>query len=70
MLRFESKKGGISNTPLFNNLKKIKAFNKCIDSIKCVEDQTGGDNNKIYTILYFQNKLAKFYNIINLSSVL
>jgi len=52
------------------NLKKIiKGFDKCIESIKCVENQIGGDN-KIYTITYYKNKLKKIYNIINLSSIL
>jgi prophage antirepressor-like protein len=52
------------------NLKKIiKAFDKCIESIKCVENQIGGDN-KIYTITYYKNKLKKIYNIINLSNIL
>ena len=51
------------------NLKKIiKAFDKCIESIKCVENQIGGDN-KIYTITYYKNKLDKLYDIINLSRI-
>ena len=49
--------------------KIIKAFDKCIESIKCVENQIGGRNNKIYTITYYKNKLNKLYNIINLSSI-
>ena len=49
-------------------LKKIiKSFDKCIESIKCVENQTGG-NNKIYTITYYKNKLDKLYNITNLAT--
>jgi prophage antirepressor-like protein len=50
-------------------LKKIvKAFNKCIESIKCVEDQTGGSN--IYTVTYYNNKLKELYDSINLSSII
>jgi len=49
--------------------KIIKAFDKCIDSIKCVEDQIGG-NNKIHTITYYKDKLTKIYNIINITSIL
>jgi prophage antirepressor-like protein len=65
------------------SLKKIKkAFDKCLESIKCVETQTGGDNilpentlinasdNKIYKITYYENKLKKIYDVINLSSIL
>ena len=51
-------------------LKKIiKAFDKCIESINCIENQTGG-NNKIYTIAYYNNKLNKIYNIINISTII
>lgn len=50
-------------------LKKIiKAFDKCIESIKCVENQTGG-NNKIYTITYYKDKLEKIYEHITISSI-
>ena len=51
-----------------------KTFDACLDSIKCVENQLGGDNNtlqdnlKIYKITYYENKLNKIY--INLSSIL
>ena len=44
------------------NLKKIKtAFKKCIQSIKCVENQIGGNiintpENKIYKITYYEKK--------------
>ena len=60
-------------------LTKIKkAFEKCLESIKCVENQTGGTsnvilnttNNKIYKITYYENKLNTIYNSINLSSIL
>jgi predicted GIY-YIG superfamily endonuclease len=50
-------------------LKKIiKAFDKCIESIKCVENQIGG-NNKIYTITYYKDKLEKIYEDITISSI-
>jgi prophage antirepressor-like protein len=49
--------------------KIIKAFDKCIESIKCVENQTGG-NNKIYTITYYNDKLTEIYDVINISSIL
>jgi predicted GIY-YIG superfamily endonuclease len=48
--------------------KIIKAFDKCLESIKCVENQTGGDIN--YKITYYENKLKKIYDIINLSSII
>jgi prophage antirepressor-like protein len=60
-------------------LTKIKkAFEKCLESIKCVENQKGGTNsnilnttnNKIYRITYYENKLNTIYNSINLSSIL
>lgn len=48
-------------------LKKIiKAFDKCIESIKCVEGQTGGT----YKITYYENKLKDIYNNINITSIL
>ena len=47
--------------------KIIKGFDKCLESIKCVEDQTGGN---IYKITYYENKLKKIYDTINLSSIL
>ena len=48
--------------------KIIKAFDKCIESIKCVENQSGGNNN-IYKITYYEDKLKDIYDIINLSSI-
>ena len=57
-------------------LTKIKkAFDKCLESIKCVEEQTGGNNIdtnniKIYKITYYENKLNKIYDGIILSSIL
>lgn len=53
--------------------KIIKAFNKCIESIKCVEEQTGGNlekNKKIYKIMYYEEKLKKIYDTVNLSTIL
>jgi hypothetical protein len=71
---------------IFNcSLNKItKAFDKCLESIKCVEIQTGGNNdninNKIYSplgvygyaykIAYYENKLQQINNHINISSIL
>jgi prophage antirepressor-like protein len=49
--------------------KVIKAFDKCIDSIKCIETQSGGCSSKTYKITYFENKLKKIYDIINISSI-
>lgn len=64
--------------------KIIKAFDKCLESIKCVESHissvnnvnnvnfVGGENNenqKIYKICYFENKLNEIKNIINLSNI-
>ena len=53
-----------------------KAFDKCLESIKCVESQTGGldqlesiDNNKTYKITYYNNKLNEIYNKINISNI-
>lgn len=54
--------------------KIIKAFDKCIESIKCIENHTGGGNeneneNKKYKICYYENKLNEILNIINLSRI-
>ena len=49
--------------------KIIKAFDKCIESIKCVENQTGGNGN-IHMITHYKNKLEKIYNIVNISTIL
>ncbi len=53
----------------FDKIKK--AFDKCLESIKCVESQNGsGENNeKIYVISYFENKLNHIYNTINISYI-
>ena len=56
--------------------KIIKAFDKCIESIKCVENQIGGhsstinNKNNIYKITYYEDKLKKIYDIINISNIL
>ena len=49
--------------------KIIKAFDKCIESIKCVENQLGGNNSKLNKITYYEDTLKKIYNIINISSI-
>ena len=46
--------------------KIIKAFDKCVESIKCIEEQTGGT----YKITYYEEKLKDIYNNINISSIL
>ena len=52
-----------------SSLKKIiKAFDKCIESIKCVESQHGG-GQLVYKIKYYENKLKKLYDIFNLSNL-
>ena len=56
--RYKNKKD-IFNCSLKNI---IKAFDKCLESIKCVEKQRGGNNNinkKIYKIAYYENKLQQ-----------
>ena len=56
--------------------KIIKAFDKCIESIKCVENQIGGHSTEInikdyiYKITYYEDKLKKIYDIINISNIL
>jgi hypothetical protein len=45
--------------------KIIKAFNKCIDSIKCIEQ----DEETYYKITYIENKLNKIYNSFNISTI-
>ena len=49
--------------------KVIKAFEECMESIKCVESQDGGSNIS-YKIMYYANKLKELNNIINLSNIL
>jgi len=51
------------------SLSKVKkAFTECVNSIKCVEDQEGG--NKKYTITYYDTILEKLYNSINISTIM
>ena len=54
--------------------KMIKAFDKCLESIKCIENHIGGDENikhiKNYKITYYDNKLNEIKQIINLSTIL
>ena len=48
-------------------LGKIKkAINKCIDSIKCIEKQSGGN---IIKITYYENKLNKLYDLLTMSTI-
>ena len=49
-----------------NTIKK--AFDKCTESIECIENQNGG-NILLYKITYYEDKLKKIYDIINLSSI-
>jgi prophage antirepressor-like protein len=50
------------------SLTKIKkAFSECVSSIKCVEDQKGG--NKKYIITYYDTKLKEIYDSLNISSI-
>jgi prophage antirepressor-like protein/predicted GIY-YIG superfamily endonuclease len=49
--------------------KVIKAFDKCMESIKCVESQEGGGNIS-YKIMYYANKLKELNDIINLSNII
>jgi len=49
------------------SLAKIeKAFEKCLDSMKCVEEFTGGS---IFKITYFEKKLNAFYNHITIAFI-
>jgi hypothetical protein len=55
--------------------KIIKAFEKCMESIECVENQLGGNStstieNKIYKITYYEKILNEIYNLINISTIL
>ena len=52
---------------LYWRWRKVKnSFTKCLESIKCIEEQTGGT----YKITYFEDKLKKIYDSINISSIL
>lgn len=51
------------------DLNKIKnAFNKCIESIKCIEQK--GGSKKYYKITYYEEKLKELYESINITSIL
>jgi len=60
--------------------KAKKAFTECVNSIVCVENQDGGNKNLVqdgvnvpgmkYIIKYYENKLKKIYDSINLISIL
>jgi hypothetical protein len=50
------------------SLTKVKkAFTECVNSIKCVEDQEGG--NKKYSITYYDNILKNLYDSINIITI-
>jgi len=49
--------------------KIIKAFEKCIESIQCIEEQTGGTNIILHKITYYENKLKKINKIINIANI-
>ena len=52
------------------SLDKIKkAFDKCTESIKCIENQDGGNNIKLDKITYYENKLKEIYDIITLGRI-
>ena len=46
--------------------KIMKAFKKCMNSIKCIEQEGGAS---IYKITYYENILNKLYNSINISTI-
>ncbi len=48
--------------------KVKKAFTECVNSIKCVEKQEGG-NNKKYIITYYEGILKDLYDSINIASI-
>ena len=56
--------------------KIIQAFDKCLESIKCIEcdnddkcNKQNGGNNKTYKIMYYQDQLNEIYGTINISSI-
>jgi len=52
------------------SLEKIKsAFKICIDSIKCIESEHSMNGGSIYKVTYYENKLYKLYNQINIASI-
>jgi hypothetical protein len=46
--------------------KVKKAFTECVNSIKCVEKQEGGNK---YIITYYDGILQKLYDSINIASI-
>ena len=58
--RIKNKKDYYDTT--FTKIKK--AFQKCLDSIKCVENQEGG-----LRVMYYENKLNNIYNLLTISSI-
>ena len=48
-------------------IKIKKAFKICIKSIKCIESEQNGGS--IYKVMYYDNKLNKLYNQINIASI-
>jgi hypothetical protein len=51
------------------SLTKVKkAFTECINTIKCVENQEGGENKK-YFITYYEDILKKLYDSINIITI-
>jgi prophage antirepressor-like protein len=46
-----------------------KSFEKCIESMRCIEDQTGGFYINIYKITYYENKLNEIYDNICIASI-
>jgi predicted sulfurtransferase len=56
--------------------KIIQAFDKCLESIKCIEcenddkcNEQNGGNNIIHKVMYFQEQLNEIYGSINVSSI-
>jgi len=56
--------------------KIIQAFDKCLESIKCIEcenddkcNEQNGGNNTIHKVMYFQDQLNEIYGTINVSSI-
>jgi hypothetical protein len=59
--------------------KIIKSFDKCLESIKCIENHIGGsennnggnnNNDRQYKITYYENKLNEINDTINLESII
>jgi len=56
--------------------KIIQAFNKCLESIKCIEcenndkcNEQNGRCKQIYKVIYYQYQLNEIYDTINISSI-